>query len=199
MTVLEQRYIGGDRKRGPIEAAARVRQGFTRADLAKLFAARGYTRGAEIGVADGRNSLTLCQNIPGLHLLCVDPWRKYADNHRGGPQSQHDFNLATIVERLAGYHYTLRNAFSMEAVVEVPPESLDFVYIDAHHGFDYVMEDVIAWSRRVRPGGIVAGHDYYEFQGAGVVEAVNAYTHAHGITDWWITDEKEPSFFWVKP
>jgi len=61
------------------------------------------------------------------------------------------------------------------------------------------MEDIITWSRKVRSGGIVSGHDYYRFRNAGVVPAVDVYTHAHGIHEWVITDEREASWFWVKP
>ena len=78
-------------------------------------------------------------------------------------------------------------------------ESLDFVYIDGNHHFDFVMQDIIEWSKKVRAGGVVSGHDYYRFRNAGVVDAVNTYTHAHQIWEWFITDEpKEKSFFWAK-
>jgi len=189
----------GHAKHAPAAFGARVRLGFTREDLARLFAATGYTTGAEIGVADGRNSQTLCRNIPGLKLLCVDPWLKYPDNPRGGPQTQHDGNFELAQARLTGYDVHFVKAMSLDAVRPVPKESLDFVYIDGHHGFDYVMTDLIEWSRRVRKGGMVAGHDFYHFQWAGVVEAVTAYTSAHGIVDWSLCDEREPSFWWVKP
>lgn len=188
----------GKPKHAPAAFAARVRPGVTRVDLARLFAAQGYRRGAEIGVADGRYSLTLCQAIPDLQLSCVDVWRTYRGNHRGGPQEQHDRNWRLAQERLAAYDVTFVRAFSMDAVRDYSERSLDFVYIDAHHGFDYVMQDLIEWAKRVRPGGIVAGHDCYHFDRAGVVEAVEVYTRMHEITDWSLCDEREPSFWWVK-
>ena len=40
--------------------------------------------------------------------------------------------------------------------------SIDFVYIDARHTYDAVMEDLEAWWPKVRPGGIVAGEDYMD-------------------------------------
>jgi hypothetical protein len=87
----------------------------------------------------------------------------------------------------------------MDAVRDIELESLDFVYIDGNHSFDYVMQDLIEWSKRVRRGGIVSGHDYYHFRNAGVVEAVDVYTHCHGIKEWFLTNEqKSKSFFWVK-
>jgi len=198
MIAVESPYILGDRKRGPIEAQHRVRPGFTRTDLAREFRDRGFTKGAEIGVADGRYSLTLCQTIPNLELLCVDPWMVYRGNPRGGQSAQHAFNFVLAKQRLEPYRATLVKAFSMDAVQDVALESLDFCFIDAHHGFEYVLNDLTEWSKRVRSGGIVSGHDMYEFQHAGVIEAVNLYTAQHDITEWWICDEREPSFWWVK-
>src|SRR5688572_1980668 len=91
------------RKYGPVEHLHRVVPGFTRAGLAREFARRGFTKGAEIGVADGRFSLTLLEAIPNLSLVCVDPWVKYQGNPRGGPQEQHDGNYQHATERLAPY------------------------------------------------------------------------------------------------
>ena len=88
----------------------------------------------------------------------------------------------------------------MDAARTLPDESLDFVYIDANHDFDHCMEDLIAWSRKVRSGGIVAGHDYDRPHRKGVVPAVDAYTKAHRIQEWFLTDQKrEASYMWVKP
>lgn len=197
-TLQRDRYIAGDRKRGPLQHVDRVVRGFTRADLARLFAEQGYTKGAEIGVADGRNSLTLCQANPRLHLLCVDPWRPYTGNRRGGPTDQHERNLALARERLAPYTVTLMRGMSTDIVDDVGIGSLDFCYVDGNHAFEFVLADLDAWHARVRSGGVVAGHDFYAFNGAGVVEAVEQFTAAHGITDWHLTDEREPSFWWVK-
>lgn len=196
--MIEALAIRGDRKRGPIEAAHRVVEGFTRKHLAELFCQRGFTSGAEIGVADGRNSLTLCDAIPGLQLLCVDPWAPYKGNQRGGPSEQHARNFQKATERLTPYQATLLRMKSADAAFTVAPRSLDFVFIDGNHAYEYVRTDLQVWSEKVRPGGVVAGHDYFNFAGAGVVKAVNEFTATHGITEWWLTDEREPSFWWVK-
>lgn len=170
---------------------------YTRKHLAALFGELDFTKGAEVGVADGQNSLTLCQSIPGLDLMCVDPWQVYKENPRA--HDNQDEMFAKAQERLSSYNVRFIKAMSMDAVRDVPPKSLDFVYIDGHHGFDWVMQDIIEWSKRVRPGGIVSGHDYYRFRWAGVVDAVDAYVKAHQITEWFVTDERETTFFWAKP
>lgn len=172
---------------------------FSRRNLAKWFRVLEYERGAEIGVAEGRFSKTICNQNPGVKLMCIDIWEKYPGNPRSHPQTEHDRNLDIAQRILEPLRCKIIQAYSMDAVRDVSLESLDFVYIDAHHGFDYVMQDIIEWGKRVRKGGIISGHDYYHFRGAGVVEAVDAYTKAHNIKEWFLTREsKEKSWFWVK-
>lgn len=174
----------------------RVRN-FTRVDLAKLFAELGFTKGAEVGVADGQYSLILCQNIPNLALSCIDPWIVYEGNKFAHDNQERMLEIAH--ERLDPYGATFIREMSMDAVREFKEGSLDFVYIDGNHHFDYVMSDIIWWSKVVRPGGIVAGHDYYRFRNAGVVDAVDTFVKAHQIREFFVTDEKkEISFFWAK-
>jgi predicted O-methyltransferase YrrM len=48
--------------------------------------------------------------------------------------------------------------------------SLDFVFIDAEHKYEFVMMDIISWLPKVKQGGVIAGHDYgWE----GVTRAIN--------------------------
>jgi hypothetical protein len=191
--ILHQRFNPRSDQIPPV----RIRQ-YTREKLAGLFGELKFTRGAEIGVADGQNSLTLCRSIPNLELLCVDPWQVYLGNPRAHDNQEEMFRLAQ--KRLSPFRTVFVRAMSMDAARDVVDNSLDFVYIDGNHCFDFVMQDLIEWSKKVRAGGIVSGHDYYRFRWAGVVDAVDAYVKAHQIHEWFVTDEKkEISFFWAKP
>lgn len=170
-------------------APVRIR-GLDRKRLMIHYAEAGYTRGAEVGVDRGRFSEYMLQVNPDLQLLCVDPWRWKL---RG------ESRYKSTVERLEPYgRATIIRQDSYHAVMDVPDESLDYVYIDGNHTFDFIMTDLIWWSYKVRPGGVVSGHDYYRFRGGGVVPAVDVYTQQHGITEWFLTDERTPSFFWLK-
>ena len=177
----------------------RVR-GFKRSHLSELYHELAFKVGAEIGVAEGFHSREICQKVPPVKLYCVDLWDTY---YRGTTKlknrAMQDDAYTQAVENLSPYDTELLRFPSDEAYKQFADNSLDFVYIDGDHSFDYVMLDLIYWSRKVRPGGIVSGHDAYRFRGAGVVDAVSVYTHCHAISEYFLCDEREISFFWAKP
>jgi len=168
----------------------------TRKHLAELYRELGYKVGAEIGVQRGHHARTLCRSVPDLKLFCVDPWGPYNKQTQEKSDRIYEHCLSRL-ERFKNVEFMKMT--SMEAVKLIPDRSLDFVYIDGLHEFDPVIMDIVHWSPKVRIGGIVSGHDYYCFYQGGVMPAVNAYTLAHRINDWYITtDEKFPSWFWVQ-
>jgi len=61
---------------------------------------------------------------------------------------------------------------SAEAAALYEDESLDFVFIDASHDFESIKRDITAWFRKVKVGGLFAGHDYAQPY-PGIVKAVN--------------------------
>jgi hypothetical protein len=173
-------------------------RGYTRNHLAELLGEMGFNKGAEIGVRKGQFSKRLCDANPNIDLLCIDPWTKYVAI-RTSPQSRQEKYYRYAVKNLSPYNTKIIRKASMDALDDVEDLSLDFVYIDGNHRFDWVMPDIIFWSHKVRAGGIVACHDYYSFGWAGVREAIDAYTRSHHIDPWYVTKELEPTAFWVKP
>ena len=179
----------------------------SRFDLARHFASLGFKVGAEIGVAAGDYSEALCKHIPGLELYCIDPWQRYEDNPRGGSAGRQANNLQTAVEKLRPYNTHIIQLKSMDALGAVKDESLDFVFIDGHHDYEYIKDDLVWWSTKVRKGGIVSGHDYYHFDKSGVVEAVDWYAENTGQDLNIIPedprrskrDDTHPCWWWVKP
>lgn len=173
---------------------------YNRDDLAILFRELGYVRGAEIGVAEGYYSEILCKSNPDLKLYCVDVWEHYSGyDDFGGARLNTFYNEAK--KRLAPHNCDLIKGFSMDVVRQFEDRSLDFVYIDAAHDFLNVTKDIAEWSKKVRSGGIVAGHDYkrdvnpnWEYQ---VKDVVPAWVHAHRISPWFVTTEHIESWFWV--
>ena len=177
-----------------------------RKTLAEFFGAVGFENGAEIGVEQGAFSKTLCQNIPNLHLYCVDPWKHYNGYRDHVNQEKLDGFFLTTQKRLAPYDVTIIRAFSTAASLKVPDKSLDFVYIDANHDFYHVAEDLHTWIPKVRSGGVISGHDYVITKANPTIKVkfvVDAFTQAHDIKPWFVVGEgdegKALSYFWVVP
>lgn len=168
--------------------------------LPRLFRDLGYTVGAEIGVQSGYFSRLLCRKIPDLKLYAIDAWEAYARYERVG-QAKIDRQYQQAVERLAPFDCEIMRMFSEEAAHQFAPGSLDFVHIDANPSFESAYQDIALWSEKVRPGGIVSGHDYFnshDLARCRVKDAVDLWTRQHGITFWFvIVGSRYPSWFWV--
>lgn len=164
--------------------------------LANLFTYLNFKEGAEIGTYRGAWAHYLCSTVPNLHLSCIDPWLFYEGGSRT-PEVQ-EIYYAETVQKLKGFNATIIRKKSMDAVGAFEDESLDFVYIDGNHAFDYAIMDIICWHPKVRKGGIVAVHDYHTQVGTDVIKAVDAYTHVHHIDPWYVTREEWPTAYWVR-
>ena len=128
----------------------------TRTDLAALFSELGFKVGAEIGTESGLFSEVLLKSNRGLRLYCVDAWKAYRGYRDHVTQAKMDGFFEAATRRLQPYDCELIRQFSMDAVKRFESGCLDFVYIDANHGFNWVVMDVIEWAKRVRAGGIVS-------------------------------------------
>lgn len=141
----------------------------SRDELPALLNARGLVgRGAEIGVKTGKFSNHLLSKWKGAQLISIDPWLSddpdaYVDRSNVS-QGEHELNYNETKERLAPYgaRSDIWRLTSVEGAKQVPDGSLDFVYIDARHDYESVLEDLNAWFSKVKPGGIFAGHDYVD-------------------------------------
>ncbi len=72
------------------------------------------------------------------------------------PRSTFLVHIATVRQAIHDIHECL----SWKAASRYSDDSLDFVFIDASHDRESVGNDLSAWWPKVRPGGILAGHDY---------------------------------------
>lgn len=189
-------------------------KGMVREDLPNLFRELGFTRGAEIGVWKGRFSNSLCKANPDLHLICVDIWNPYRGYKDHVVEEHIEAAYKQARETLDKYGCEFIRKFSMDALIDVTDESLDFVYIDANHDFINVLNDLRGWSRKVRKGGIISGHDYAVVNPSNrratneVIEAVNDYVKEFNISPWFLLGrikylrrerrDKSRSYMWVK-
>ncbi len=178
---------------------------FGRNQLAQLFMELSFTIGAEIGVERGEYSEILLSSNPNLVLYSIDPWRAYRGYRDHTRQEKLDKFYSETIDRLFRFQnrsIILKN-FSLDIVKDVVDESLDFVYLDGNHDFYNVTADIHHWLPKIRPGGILVGHDYTEqseLSNTHVYEVVNAYTDAYMIHPWFVfgLDNEPKNWMWVK-
>jgi len=184
-------------------------KGMTRAGLYKLFSDLDLKIGAEVGVQRARNAWVMFQNMPNLkHLTLVDPYEDHPSNKRHWGERLHDKFKKQAYERMKDYPVEWIYGFSEEVSGQIKDNTLDFVYIDGEHTYDFVMIDLVLWSRKVRPGGIISGHDY-EYQKPKqpkVSKAINHFASVYDLFPIYMTDkkaydqhgDKTTSWFWIK-
>lgn len=170
-----------------------------RRQLPHFFDEMGYITGVEIGVYKAGFTKRLCNK--GFKLYGIDPWLFYKEYHPKSERSQRrqEALYKESKRRLAPYpNCEIIRKFSMEAVKDFKENSIDFVYIDGHHGFKYVTEDIFEWSKKVRKGGVISGHDYDieepkddEPYGRQIRFVVEAYTKAFRIKKWYVLGTEE--------
>lgn len=157
--------------------------------------------GAEVGVFDGFTSDALLRKLPGLHLWMVDPWKPYEGNSVLGNLDQAAFDRARShalwwTEHARERRFVLQES-SQQAASRFAEAALDFVFIDANHLYEHVRNDLRAWWPKLRPGGLLTGHDYGTGRDAegwwGVRRAVDEFAREVGrdrhVGDdgvWWI-------------
>ncbi len=127
---------------------------------------RGFL--VEVGCAFGRSTAylgALCATR-GAKVLAVDSWCAWP------PDSQQVFLENMHQCGLLGTVVPVCMDSTKAAAALCPGASFPFVFIDADHAYESARDDIAAWLPRVRPGGVLAGHDYCA-DWPGVIRAVD--------------------------
>jgi predicted O-methyltransferase YrrM len=88
-------------------------------------------------------------------VVCCDIWEEYINP-----------NMAPIVykeflDTKSRNKNIIEHKVKSEVLAkEFGKETIDMVYIDADHSYASVKADILAWSDKVKVGGLIAGHDY---------------------------------------
>ena len=165
--------------------------------VADILGQRGLTGvGVEVGVKEGKFSAHLLRTFPKLRMIGVDPYEVQPTSDEMGYQTYSDWSFSGIMKQLQSNlgpyqdRFELVRKYSAEAAVDVEDESVDFVFIDAQHTYRGVRDDIELWSKKIRPGGVLCGHDY-DFtrpRFADVIRAVDEFAGPVETADdhvWW--------------
>jgi predicted O-methyltransferase YrrM len=144
---------------------------FTYSDLYKSMIDR-YGNGShfvEVGSWLGRSSCYMGVEIYNsnydIKFDCVDTWEGSVE-HTGLDEIKNGTLYNQFLENIEPIKHIVNpiKTTSVEASKLYADGSLDFVFIDASHEYQDVLDDIMVWLPKVKVGGIIAGHDYEYYQ-----------------------------------
>lgn len=138
----------------------------SREEFGSWLNANGLTGiGVEVGSLSCGYARSILQTWQGDKLFVVDPWEPQPPNIYKEKQDWINFDncyndCLEFCNDNPGRVVMIRG-LSPAASSQFEDDSLDFVYIDGNHAYEAVMADMEAWCKKVRPGGLLCGHDYW--------------------------------------
>ena len=141
--------------------------------------------GAEVGVWYGTTAEKLLKARPKLFLYMVDRWCTTELWPRGLEDETYLKHWRWMVEaeqrtQFAGFRRDIMHMDSAAAAAKIEGASLDFVFVDADHSYEAVRADIQIWWPKIKPGGLLSGHDYDHPYFPGVRQAVDEAVAEHG-------------------
>lgn len=134
---------------------------------------------AEIGVYRGDFSQMIYNKFTPLELVLIDPF-----DIGGGNYNEMKFptsysttdDYISVVNRFKNLHtiWVYRH-WSYDAVYHFTDNYFDFIYHDASHLKDHLKKDLIDWLPKLKPSGLMCGHDYIQHPDFGVIQAVDEF------------------------
>ena len=118
-------------------------------------------RALEVGSWKGLSASIIARFVGTL--VCVDTWRGADSTPEMAKEAQNRDIKEVFLNNMTALGLMARvipvQASSQHAVSFVKDNELDFVFLDGDHAYEAISNDIKAWIRKVRPGGILCGHD----------------------------------------
>jgi len=142
---------------------------------------------AEIGCAFGGFARIVLPQWKGKVYHMIDPWiaqdaKVYKENQETPAKYDQWFLDCKQVAAEDSRVQIIRD-YSVNASAKFKDGQLDHAYIDGNHSYVSVLADMDAWWPKIRLGGLMGGHDFYNATDGGhwceVENAVRRWTEQH--------------------
>lgn len=170
------------------EKALAVEGWMPQEELAFLFAiALSLPAGAqllEVGSWKGRSTLAFCAGLRGRGRVTA------VDSFRGDAETGEAVDVESAFRTNTDAYRDMLDVIvseSLEAAKQFRDGTFDCVFIDAAHDYRNVQSDIRAWAPKVKPGGLLCGHDYGKFGLSLAVHQMFGRT-CHWRSIWYTTD-----------
>lgn len=143
----------------------------------------------EVGSWKGKSTHALLSGTKG-HVTAVDCWKGSGDSKDATYWiGQQEDILSIFKKNVEGFdNLNIHTGYSPNVSKDFLDEQYDMIFIDAGHEYEEVKADIEAWLPKVKPGGIICGHDY-QTNWPGVLKAVDEkFGHPDGVdtTIWYV-------------
>lgn len=142
--------------------------------LARLVKERQPRSLFEIGTFDGRTTMVLAANAPDDARVCtLDLPAGHSTAHSLDPAEQHLVEKPSSGARISGAPaQRVTQLYGDSATFDFSTYACDFVFVDASHAYEYVLNDSRKALEMTREAhGLIVWHDYGEWEG--VTRALN--------------------------
>ena len=117
---------------------------------------------AEVGSLLGKGLCSVADIIikKNLKVISIDLFNDFHDKIFDKHFPNQLENFKNNIKKFGIYnHVQIKQGSSIDISNQIENSSLDLVYIDADHEYESIKEDLLAWYPKVKPGGVLAGHD----------------------------------------
>lgn len=160
---------------------------------------RKWATVAEIGVDQGVFSRSILEITEPESLHLIDIWQseRYNDGLYHSVCQQ-------FAKEIDSDQIKIHRKLSLQAILDFPNHYFDWIYLDTDHSYSTTIQELYAYEIKMKPNGIIAGHDYsmgnwvssYPY---GVIEAVHHFCVEHNWELLFLTvDQTERQSFAIR-
>lgn len=133
-------------------------------------------RVCEVGLANGKSFIYLAEAL----LNQGKTWERMIgiDNCDYGSKNQAN-EITNNLLRAGIPNIEFWDSSSLDASCKFPDGYLDFVFLDSSHAYSQTKAEVRLWIKKMKGGGILAGHDYVSVENPDVKQAIDEVVPAN--------------------
>ncbi|CAJ1401551.1 unnamed protein product [Effrenium voratum] len=147
----------------------------------------------EIGVHAAGTSMYLLDRVPSLHWTGIDDYQDYVKGSGDAMFQEASNRVQRFGPRARLLRVPSASAWDTSGALHgIALQSVDLLFVDGDHDYSVTKNDLVSWSRFVRPGGIISGHDIFNPINDGVTDAVEEVLRGRELVVHFATDH----FFW---
>lgn len=160
----------------------------------------------ELGVFEGEFAAHCRQALNPGHFTLIDHWdysqydfvledapqsrhirRVFTEYFHGNPEKALHDAYGKVVDRFQGdSSVTILRLDIAKAAERFADGSIDLIYLDGSHTYEYVLRDLHLWFSKLSPGGLFVCNDFCEtklssLQNIGVIPAIQTFSKRHQI------------------